>query len=87
MLQGERPLVPPAETMLGALLSYVHGTDPGHFQPMNANFGLVPPMDRKVRDKQKKNAILAERALGAMRGFAAAVGAGSAVTAVSAPSP
>ena len=87
MLQGERPLVPPAETMLGALLSYVHGTDPGHFQPMNANFGLVPPMDRKVRDKQKKNAILAERALGAMRGFAATVGAGSAVTAVSAPSP
>ncbi|MBI3082590.1 MAG: FAD-dependent oxidoreductase, partial [Gemmatimonadetes bacterium] len=69
LLQGERPLVPPPETMLGALLTYVHQADPAHFQPMNANFGLLPPLDRPVRDKQKKKLVLAERALEAMRGL------------------
>lgn len=86
MLQGERPLVPPPETMLGALLRYVHQAEPAHFQPMNANFGLLPPLDERVRDKQKKKALLAERALAAMRGFAAAVGAGGAGAAVKAGS-
>jgi methylenetetrahydrofolate--tRNA-(uracil-5-)-methyltransferase len=54
LLAGEAPLVPPPETMLGALLRYVHGADPAHFQPMNANFGLLPPLEQRVRDKQKK---------------------------------
>ena len=73
LLQGERPLVPPPETMLGALLAYVHQADPARFQPMNANFGLLPPLDRQVRDRQQKKAMLAERALEAMRELAAAV--------------
>ncbi|UCF41943.1 MAG: methylenetetrahydrofolate--tRNA-(uracil(54)-C(5))-methyltransferase (FADH(2)-oxidizing) TrmFO [Gemmatimonadota bacterium] len=71
MLQGEAPVVPPRETMLGALMQYVHGADPGHFQPMNANFGLLPPLERPERDKREKRARLAERALAAMREFAA----------------
>jgi methylenetetrahydrofolate--tRNA-(uracil-5-)-methyltransferase len=70
MLQGAEPLVPPPETMLGALLAYAHEADPAHFQPMNANFGLLPPLPTTVRDKQKKKQILAERALAAMRRFA-----------------
>ena len=69
MLSGAGPLVPPAETMLGALLKYVHEADPAHFQPMNANFGLLPDLPERVRDKDKKRERLAERALGAMRGF------------------
>jgi len=73
LLAGEAPLVPPPETMLGALLRYVHGADPAHFQPMNANFGLLPPLEQRVRDKQKKKGLLAERALAAMRDFAARV--------------
>ena len=72
-LAGEAPLLPPPETMLGALLRYVHGADPAHFQPMNANFGLLPPLEPRVRDKQKKKQLLAERALGAMRTFAKAL--------------
>ena len=75
MLQGEAPLLPPAETMLGALMKYVHEADPAHFQPMNANFGLLPPLEERIRDKQMKKERLAERALGAMREFAAAVAA------------
>jgi methylenetetrahydrofolate--tRNA-(uracil-5-)-methyltransferase len=56
--------------MLGALLSYVHTADPDHFQPMNANFGLLPPLPERIRDKRARNAGLAERALAAMREFA-----------------
>jgi len=70
MLAGSLPAVPPPETMLGALLQYVHGADPGRFQPMNANFGLLPPLAEAVRDKAKRNAALADRALAAMRAFA-----------------
>ncbi|MBE0595475.1 MAG: methylenetetrahydrofolate--tRNA-(uracil(54)-C(5))-methyltransferase (FADH(2)-oxidizing) TrmFO, partial [Gemmatimonadales bacterium] len=71
VLAGDEAVVPPSETMLGGLLRYVHGCDPAHFQPMNANFGLLPPLDRTVRDKRRKRALLAERALEAMEGFAA----------------
>lgn len=69
LLDGEPPVVPPPQTMLGALLRYVHEADPGHFQPMNANFGLLASLGRPVRDKLRKKALLAERALEAMRGF------------------
>jgi methylenetetrahydrofolate--tRNA-(uracil-5-)-methyltransferase len=69
MLQGGEPQVPPPETMLGALLAYTHEADPAHFQPMNANFGLLPPLPATVRDKQKKKQLLAERALAAMHRF------------------
>jgi methylenetetrahydrofolate--tRNA-(uracil-5-)-methyltransferase len=71
VLDGVAAAVPPVETMLGALLHYVHGCDPAHFQPMNANFGLLPPLDPLVRDKRRKRALLAARALDAMDGFAA----------------
>jgi methylenetetrahydrofolate--tRNA-(uracil-5-)-methyltransferase len=56
--------------MLGALLAYVHTADPAHFQPMNANFGLLPPLPERVRDKRARQTRLAERALAAMHEFA-----------------
>ncbi len=74
MLGGDAPAVPPPETMLGALLRYVHTADPAHFQPMNANFGLLPPLTEPVRDKRVRKERLAERALHAMREFARTVG-------------
>lgn len=82
VLHGEPPLVPPPETMLGALLRYVHEADPAHFQPMNANFGLLGPLDQPVRDKQRKKALLVERALEAMRAFAVVVSASGARSAI-----
>ncbi|HEX8725693.1 MAG TPA: methylenetetrahydrofolate--tRNA-(uracil(54)-C(5))-methyltransferase (FADH(2)-oxidizing) TrmFO [Gemmatimonadaceae bacterium] len=66
LLHGLDPLVPPATTMLGALYRYLREADPRHFQPMNANFGLVEPLDEEVRDKAKKRSMLAERALADM---------------------
>jgi methylenetetrahydrofolate--tRNA-(uracil-5-)-methyltransferase len=75
VLRGEEPCVPPPTTMLGALLAYLRGADPGDFQPMNANFGLLPPLEAAPRDRAARTARLAARALAAMHTFAAEVGA------------
>ena len=74
ILAGDAPVVPPPTTMLGALYRYVHTADPEHFQPMNANFGLLEPLDRAPRDKQKKKELLVERALAEMDRFARQLG-------------
>jgi methylenetetrahydrofolate--tRNA-(uracil-5-)-methyltransferase len=63
LLQGRDPVVPPPTTMLGALYRYMREADPTHFQPMNANFGLVDDLPTRIRDKRKKKEALAERAL------------------------
>ncbi len=70
LLRGLEPLAPPPVTMLGALLAYLRDADPARFQPMNANFGLLPPLEPAVRDRARRKAALAERALAAMREFA-----------------
>ena len=59
---GLDPVVPPATTMLGALLRYLREADPKRFQPMNSNWGLVDPLPGAPRDKQAKREALAERA-------------------------
>ena len=75
LLAGEAPLVPPATTMLGALYRYLQAADPEHFQPMNANFGLLEPLETPVRDKARKRELLVERALAEMDRFAERLGA------------
>lgn len=70
MLRGLAPLVPPPTTMLGGLIAYLTGADPQHFQPMNANFGLLTPLDVVPRDKNAKKQQLADRALADMAVFA-----------------
>jgi methylenetetrahydrofolate--tRNA-(uracil-5-)-methyltransferase len=66
MLRGEEPVVPPPTTMLGALYRYLREADPKHFQPMNANFGLVEELPGRVKDKKLKREKIAERALAEM---------------------
>src|SRR5215218_9757684 len=66
LLAGEEPVIPPPTTMLGALYRYMREADPRHFQPMNANFGLVEELAGAPRDKRTKKEKLAERALAAM---------------------
>jgi methylenetetrahydrofolate--tRNA-(uracil-5-)-methyltransferase len=53
----------PETTMLGALAAYVAHYDGKDFQPMNSNWGIVPPLPERIRDKKEKGALLAERAL------------------------
>jgi methylenetetrahydrofolate--tRNA-(uracil-5-)-methyltransferase len=62
-LDRTEPVIPPPTTMLGALYRYLRESDPKHFQPMNANFGLVDDLERPERDKRKKKELMAERAL------------------------
>lgn len=53
-LRGEAPAVPPPTTMLGGLLRYLRDADPEHFQPMNANFGLLDPVEGPVKKADRK---------------------------------
>jgi len=66
MLAGREPVVPPPVTMLGALYRHLREADPAHFQPMNANFGLLEELADPPRDKQVKRERYAERALAAL---------------------
>jgi len=74
LLAGEDPVLPPPTTMLGALYRYLRETEPGRFQPMNANFGLMEPLEPPVRDKFKKKEALAERAQREMGAFVQQLG-------------
>jgi methylenetetrahydrofolate--tRNA-(uracil-5-)-methyltransferase len=57
------PLVtPPPTTAHGCLIAHIATSDPRHFQPMNTNFGLFPPLLRPSRDKEKKRQLIAQRA-------------------------
>ena len=62
VLSGDQPVLPPAETMLGALYRYLREADPGDFQPMNSNWGVVDPMPEAPRRKALRREALAERA-------------------------
>nr|WP_284708464.1 methylenetetrahydrofolate--tRNA-(uracil(54)-C(5))-methyltransferase (FADH(2)-oxidizing) TrmFO [Sporomusa sphaeroides] len=67
--QGLEPKVFPEETAHGALCRYITEADPSNFQPMNINFGLIPPLGHKIRDKKLKNRAIADRALAALEEF------------------
>lgn len=73
LLDGLDPVVPPRETMLGSLMAYLHDASPSAFQPMNANFGLLPPLTPAIRDKRRKREALSARALDALREFVSRV--------------
>ena len=74
MLRGEAPVLPPPTTMLGALYRYLREADPAHFQPMNANFGLLEELDDPPRDKLRKRERYAERSLAALAQWIEATG-------------
>jgi methylenetetrahydrofolate--tRNA-(uracil-5-)-methyltransferase len=60
---ADLPLVtPPPTTAHGCLVSHVAGSDPRHFQPMNTNFGLFPPLPQAPKDKEKKRQLIAQLA-------------------------
>jgi methylenetetrahydrofolate--tRNA-(uracil-5-)-methyltransferase len=60
-LEGKPAAVPPPTTMLGGLYRYLREAEPKHFQPMNANFGLLEPLPGKVKKDRKKD-LLVDRA-------------------------
>ena len=68
-LQGRPPVDFPQETALGALALYVSNETVEQFQPMNVNFGIIPPLGYKVKGKRNKNAELSRRALAILAGL------------------
>lgn len=71
LMAGLEPVLPPPSTMLGALYRYLREADPAHFQPMNANFGLLDDLPQPVRDKRRKREMFAERALAELESWRA----------------
>ena len=63
LLHGEDPIVLPPTTVLGSLIRHICYTDARDFQPMNVNFGLLPPLDEPIRAKRERRQTLAARAL------------------------
>lgn len=63
LYRGEAPLTLPETTMIGAMAHYITHADSKHFQPMNANFGLIAPLEKRIRDKKLRYQQFAERSL------------------------
>ena len=62
-IKGEKPLVLPEFTMTGALLNYITDETVSNFQPMGANFGVLPPLEVTIRDKKERYAEFSRRSL------------------------
>lgn len=63
LAKGENPVIFPEQTAHGSMCQYITSAVAKHFQPMNANFGLMPPLEERIRDKKLKKQKIAERAL------------------------
>ena len=68
LVAGQQPIIPPETTALGSLLRYISDPERKRFQPMNVNFGLIPPLAAPLRGKAKK-AMMARRALADMEAW------------------
>ena len=68
-LLGKEPIDFPRETAIGALGLYVSNESVAEFQPMNINFGIIPPLDHRVKGKRNKNAELSQRSLEILEGI------------------
>jgi methylenetetrahydrofolate--tRNA-(uracil-5-)-methyltransferase len=74
LIRGLPPAIPPEETMLGGLFRYLREADPEHFQPMNANFGLLEPPPGRTRGRRARRSVQGARALAAIRAWCVGVG-------------
>jgi methylenetetrahydrofolate--tRNA-(uracil-5-)-methyltransferase len=63
LVLGEPPSAPPRTTAIGALAYYASHADPKHYVPSNIAFGLIPPLEGRVKSKKDRNTAISERAL------------------------
>lgn len=66
LFQGKKTQIFPAETAHGSLSRYITNADPEKFQPMNVTFGIMPPLEKQIRDRKLKNAMISGKALDAL---------------------
>lgn len=69
LVQGEEPVVLPSVTAMGSMANYITATNAKNFQPMNANFGLFAPLEKKIKKKAERNEAYATRALETIQNF------------------
>ncbi|WYP24973.1 FADH(2)-oxidizing methylenetetrahydrofolate--tRNA-(uracil(54)-C(5))-methyltransferase TrmFO [Alkalihalobacillus sp. FSL W8-0930] len=69
LVKGQELLVFPEETILGAMAEYITTEAKKNFQPINANFGLLKPLEERIKSKKERYEQLAERALGTIQNF------------------
>ncbi|KRM18949.1 trna m(5)u-54 mtase gid [Ligilactobacillus hayakitensis DSM 18933 = JCM 14209] len=69
LAKGLEPVVFPKKTMMGAMANYITHASAKDFQPINANWGIVPKLEQKIRNKQERNEALSHRALEIMEEF------------------
>ena len=72
MLKGYEPFIPQPDTMMGALAHYISGYEGKDFQPMGANFGVLPPIEPHIRDKKLRYEALSMRGLASLEATKAA---------------
>jgi methylenetetrahydrofolate--tRNA-(uracil-5-)-methyltransferase len=63
LVEGETAIAPPRVSALGSLLNYITHADPRKFQPANITFDLLPPLEKKIRDRQQRRKLQCEIAL------------------------
>ncbi|WP_332690247.1 FADH(2)-oxidizing methylenetetrahydrofolate--tRNA-(uracil(54)-C(5))-methyltransferase TrmFO [Halalkalibacter lacteus] len=68
-VQGKELITFPDTTVIGSMSSYITTANSKNFQPMNANFGLLPPLEERIRDKKERYETLANRALSTIQNF------------------
>ncbi|MEK3886987.1 FADH(2)-oxidizing methylenetetrahydrofolate--tRNA-(uracil(54)-C(5))-methyltransferase TrmFO [Bacillus sp. FSL K6-3431] len=69
LVLGEDPVIFPKETTIGSMAHYITATGSKNFQPMNVNFGLLPDLPEKIKDKKSRNEQYGERALRTIQNF------------------
>lgn len=69
LAKGLEPVIFPKKTMMGAMANYITHASAKDFQPINANWGIVPKLEQKIRNKQERNEALSHRALEIMEEF------------------
>lgn len=74
LAKGEEPVIFPETTQMGSMAHYITHTDGKHFQPMNANFGIMPALPNRIKDKKERYEALAGRALADLAEFKEAKG-------------
>ncbi|PLT30070.1 FADH(2)-oxidizing methylenetetrahydrofolate--tRNA-(uracil(54)-C(5))-methyltransferase TrmFO [Peribacillus deserti] len=69
LIKGEEPVIFPAETAMGSMARYITAANTKNFQPMNANFGLFPDLEQRIKAKKDRNEMHANRALETIQKF------------------
>ncbi len=69
LVSGEAPVPPPRATALGSLVNYIANAYPKKFQPANITFDLLPPLEKKIRDRQQRHKMQCELALHELQGW------------------